>query len=114
LGFTKERHAFATAEIVRVEEIRSYTSPEANFYPIVKFSDQNGEIHEYRAGRSKKGQYKEGQKAKIYYDSKNPERVILKGIIKRSMRAFLIVLGLGLIVALCIYQIAREIRLKQK
>ena len=100
----------STAEVVRIEEERSHSSSEPNFFPVVKFEGQNGGVHEYRAGRAKKGAYKVGQKARVYYDVEKPERVVLKGLIDHGMRAFLIVLSLGFIALIFIFKTIRQER----
>ena len=105
----QENGQLTNGEIVRIEEERSYTSSEPNFFPVVAFQDQNGVVHKYRAGRAKKGQYKSGQQVKVVYDLNKPKRVVLLGLIERSMRAFLILLGLGAIGLIFIMNVFRQV-----
>ena len=83
------------AEIVRVERVRSSSSSHANFYPVVRFSDAEGNIYEHQASRAAEGKYKAGDKDDVYFDPENPARVILSGTIAYSMRAFIILMVLG-------------------
>lgn len=101
---------YTKSEIIRIDEVRSYTSPEANFYPVARFTDENGDIQEHIAGRAKRLKYEVGDTEHVYYDPKNPARVVLEGVIDRSMAAFYILMGMGAFGLLAIALIVRDIK----
>lgn len=102
--------AYTKSEIIRIDEIRSYTSPEANFYPIARFTDEEGNIQEHIAGRTRKYKYEVGDTDHVYYDPQNPSRVVLEGVIDRSMTAFYILMGLGAFGLLAIGLILKDVK----
>lgn len=106
----KNEGVLVQAEIIRIEEERSYTSTEANFYPVVRFEDENGNVYEHRASRAAQGKYQAGDKEKVYFDADNPENVILEELIGYGMRAFLILMGLGLVGIVFLLNVLRQMR----
>lgn len=106
--------AYTKSEIIRIDEIRSYTSPEANFYPIARFTDEGGNIQEHIAGRTRKYKYEVGDTDHVYYDPQNPSRVVLEGVIDRSMVAFYILMGLGAFGFLAIALILKDVQKASK
>lgn len=106
----KQNGVFVEGEVVRVEKERSYTSSFANFYPVVRFKDEKGNVHEYRAGRAEEGKYSEGDQDHVYYDANDPKRVVLDELVSYGMRAFLILMGLGGLLCLFILGTVRQVR----
>lgn len=100
----------AQGEIVRVEKERSMSSSHANFYPVVRFEDADGNLYEQRAGRAGQGKYKAGDTDDVYYDAENPERFILDGVLNYGMKAFLLLMALGAIGSIFILNIVRQMR----